>query len=110
MGQSGCTTDYNSRFMQPDSVDRAVCSMVGVEPTPPTRQFGLFYHVVLGPHRLTFYITPQQSIKTLASEVAVFPKTLCCGLLGATGCSYEKEEKCSARATRIGHLSIHMLW
>lgn len=30
----------------------------------------LLFHLVVGPHGVTFYITPRQSINKLASEVA----------------------------------------
>lgn len=49
----------------------AVVGSLGGSGPPPTRA-DLFYMDVaaVGPHRLTFYVTPQGSIKRLASELA----------------------------------------
>lgn len=58
---------------------RQLCNQIvgGVKPRPlPGRwRFALFCSVVSGPHWLTFYIKPQQSIKKVASELATTAKS-----------------------------------
>lgn len=51
------------------------CSFVVVSSATSPAEFAMFYFVVLGRHRLTFCVTPQRSIKLLASELAPTPKS-----------------------------------
>lgn len=47
-----------------------------VKPPPLSRwRFARLFYFVIGPHQLTFYVTPQETIKKLASGVPATAKS-----------------------------------
>lgn len=80
--------------------------MVAVEPPPPQEIWPVLpccsrtTPVDVLRHTAAVYKDASQQGSSLSKNT----------LLGATGCFHKIEAKCSARAARTGHLSIHTLW